>query len=207
MSEPKICSVEGCETPPVAREMCDKHYRRDKYLPDKECFVTSCSNKCTSKYWCAHHYTEDEKLRKNHQRRCRSCEVIYPLDIYVRPNGNLYGVCVACYKNVTNERWAQNIEKNRHIKLKGQFGISLDTYNRMLIEQGSVCALCQRPEIAKDHRSGSVRALAVHHNHRTGKILALCCGRCNRFMGQFNDDPEVFKRAVQICEGTFYENS
>ena len=68
------------------------------------------------------------------------------------------------------------------------FQISIEEYNSMFIKQGGVCAICGRVETAK-HQSGTVRKLAVDHNHLTGKIRGLLCGNCNNGLGRFEDNP------------------
>lgn len=46
--------------------------------------------------------------------------------------------------------------------------------------QGGCCAICKRPE------SDFKRKLSVDHNHKTGKVRALLCFPCNRFLvGRF----------------------
>lgn len=51
--------------------------------------------------------------------------------------------------------------------------ITYTQYDKMLRSQHGRCALCRR--VPK-------RALAVDHNHKTGKVRGLTCFRCNRFI-------------------------
>jgi hypothetical protein len=80
----------------------------------------------------------------------------------------------------------------RPARLRRIFGLSLDDYERMLAEQGGVCALCGSPP-GNDLRT---RHLAVDHCHETGRIRGLLCGGCNRALGFFKDDPELLDRAA-----------
>ena len=76
----------------------------------------------------------------------------------------------------------------RNGDLKKHFGISLDQYNEMLEAQGFVCAICNLPETQKCSTTGVVYKLAVDHCHKTGKVRALLCSRCNRTLGMVDDD-------------------
>lgn len=53
-----------------------------------------------------------------------------------------------------------------------QLGLTIEDYDRMLAEQGGVCAICGNPPKA--------RRLDVDHDHRTGAVRGLLCHRCNR---------------------------
>lgn len=76
---------------------------------------------------------------------------------------------------------AENVEKvknkNRRVKLKNEYGISIEDYNIMLENQNSSCAMCGK------HQSEIDRRLDVDHCHITGKVRGLLCGECNRRLG------------------------
>lgn len=72
--------------------------------------------------------------------------------------------------------------------------ITFADYERMLAAQGGVCALCRQPETVVQH--GRVARLSVDHDHRTGRVRGLLCRACNTTLGRFNDDPELFRRAL-----------
>ena len=98
-------------------------------------------------------------------------------------------------KNVEKERtrsrqWrADNPEKLKALELKRSFGISLSDYGAMMKLQGDRCAICG----GIDARL----ALAVDHDHVTGKIRGLLCGRCNKGVGHFHDDQALLKLAIE----------
>lgn len=89
-----------------------------------------------------------------------------------------------------------NITRDK--QLQRDFGITLAKYNKMLDDQGGVCAICEKPEFAK--RSGKIRQLAVDHCHDTGRVRALLCTSCNPMIGYSKDDPEVLRRAAEYLE-------
>lgn len=65
--------------------------------------------------------------------------------------------------------------------------------------QGNVCAICKQQETSI-HQSGNTRELAVDHCHKTGKIRALLCGKCNLGIGFFDDKPELVREVIKYLE-------
>lgn len=84
---------------------------------------------------------------------------------------------------------AKNARRNQ--LLKKNFGITLEIYNKMLEEQNSVCAICNK------HVEKETRSLAVDHCHSTGKIRGLLCRFCNQAIGHFDDNEELLQSAIR----------
>lgn len=62
------------------------------------------------------------------------------------------------------------------------YGITLEKFNRMMVAQGGVCAVCgATPTKLK----GRVRNLVVDHDHATGIVRGLLCVSCNAHLGWF----------------------
>jgi hypothetical protein len=76
-----------------------------------------------------------------------------------------------------------------------KYGLSIADYDAMLAAQGGKCLICGRPEWKTDNVK--TRMLAVDHDHETGQVRGLLCGRCNTSIGQFDDDPELLIRAAE----------
>lgn len=82
--------------------------------------------------------------------------------------------------------------------LLSQYGLTSMEYSGMLAGQGEVCAICKRPETVRQR--GKVQALAVDHNHTTGKVRALLCNNCNVLVGYSKESPETLRAAAVYLE-------
>lgn len=83
-------------------------------------------------------------------------------------------------------------------KRKQAYGITTADFKERLLAQNGVCAVCLKPETVK--RAGRIRALAVDHDHKTGEIRGLLCNRCNRALGNVQDDPRLLRQMVSYLE-------
>jgi hypothetical protein len=117
------------------------------------------------------------------------------------------GLCTSCY---TKDWQHRNPERNRINRdrakakrtpaerkdrhLKHLYGLSLVGYERLLAAQDGRCAVCGEPP------APGRRALAVDHDHQTGRVRGLLCGLCNRGVGAFRDNPEFARRAASYLE-------
>ena len=91
-------------------------------------------------------------------------------------------------------------ERERQTHLRVKFDLSLDDYDLMLAAQNGVCAICKQPETHL--RNGKLKALAVDHDHKTGKIRGLLCSDCNTGIGKLKDSIDVLTSAVQYLSAT-----
>lgn len=70
------------------------------------------------------------------------------------------------------------------------YGLTKEDYAVLLHWQGGVCAGCKR----KPRRS---QRLSVDHDHRTGKVRGLLCGRCNTLIGYLHEDDDLLAALAQ----------
>ena len=84
----------------------------------------------------------------------------------------------------SREHKASNRIAQRASKLKERYGITLEEYDTMLLEQNGGCKICGSPD---PKRKGS-KHLVVDHCHDTGAVRGLLCYRCNVGLGNFEDD-------------------
>lgn len=64
----------------------------------------------------------------------------------------------------------------------------------MFSEQDGKCKICGRDD------SSLTRGLAVDHCHSSQAVRGLLCARCNLSIGQFEDNPELLRRAARYVE-------
>lgn len=104
-------------------------------------------------------------------------------------------ICSRCGSRFAGS-WAERCRpcSQANTKTVAQYGITIDAYDKLLAEQGGVCAICREVEDIKG-RNGAVRSLSVDHCHETGAVRGLLCGRCNTGLGYFRDSPTVLSAA------------
>jgi hypothetical protein len=99
------------------------------------------------------------------------------------------------------QRWeAKNPEGYRRVKLARRYGITSEEYAHLVKVQANACAICLLPERVCDPRSGKLRALAVDHDHATGRVRGLLCYRCNKAIGYLGENRESMARAITYLE-------
>lgn len=76
------------------------------------------------------------------------------------------------------------------------YGLALADYDAMLVAQNNLCAICR-----VDKPGGNSTHWHVDHNHVTGQVRGLLCGRCNLGLGYFRDDTGRLASAITYLEG------
>lgn len=78
------------------------------------------------------------------------------------------------------------------------YGITLEQYGHMFLDQGGVCCICQDRRTKRDE---DTKALAVDHDHETGRVRGLLCFSCNTALGLFGDSMETVAVARAYLAG------
>lgn len=94
-------------------------------------------------------------------------------------------------KAVSAAWYARNKDYWRSSRLLKLYNITVEEFARLEVEQGGVCAICQKPETTK------IRRLSIDHDHTTGRVRALLCGYCNKGIGHFKESPALLARAIE----------
>ena len=79
----------------------------------------------------------------------------------------------------------------RKHNLPAKYGITAARFAEMLLAQGGKCACCGREMLLEGKRT---RLVCVDHNHDTGEIRDLLCGRCNLAAGNVKDSSELAEK-------------
>lgn len=72
-----------------------------------------------------------------------------------------------------------------------QYGLTMEEFEAFM---ANGCAICGT------HESQEGRALAIDHCHVSGKPRGVLCGRCNKGLGLFYDNPELLRNAADYIE-------
>ena len=132
-------------------------------------------------------------------KTCMICNVEKKLDEFSPASRGIHRTCKLCRSEQMRQHRKENPDTYRGYEYKKKYKISLDTYNKILEEQGGVCAIC-----------GGVwsRSLVVDHDHdccpgetTCGNCLrALLCGSCNAGLGWFKHDPKIMESAIRYIK-------
>lgn len=79
---------------------------------------------------------------------------------------------------------------------KRKFSISLEEVRSMLATQNGLCANIGCDKVISLNPSGDQGKAVVDHNHKTGKVRALMCVRCNSLLGHVENDFGVVRGLI-----------
>lgn len=77
--------------------------------------------------------------------------------------------------------------------LQARYGITVEQYEAMRLAQNNRCAICGSIPSGR----GPQGNLHVDHDHETGQVRGLLCGRCNTGLGQFRHDSRFLQKAAE----------
>ena len=149
------------------------------------------------------------------ERPCTDCKEVKPFsEFYTRTeNGRPKSICKTCdqarwkiyRENPVNQplmyasqkAWVEaNKDKSRRAsrnsELKKKYGITIEQYEEMLLEQNGLCAICDRVE-----RVRYPSQLAVDHDHDSGRIRGLLCQSCNTSLGKLDHSVDILRKAIE----------
>ena len=81
---------------------------------------------------------------------------------------------------------------NRRRRLKHFYGITVEEADAMIARFDGKCWCCKESP-----------ATDIDHDHETGAVRGVLCGKCNRMLGQANDDPERLRAGVRYLSKAF----
>jgi hypothetical protein len=122
------------------------------------------------------------------RKRCPDCGEMKSLDDFPRNRrckDGRHAYCKRCHNARGKETRQRLYGGSRHYHLARRYGIGAVEAQRLIDQQGGVCAICESR--SPDH---------VDHDHVTGVVRGMLCLPCNTGLGHFNDDVQIMSRAI-----------
>lgn len=131
-----------------------------------------------------------------HQHRCKVCKTKYSRIRYLQDLENQQRIGREAHQKrfrenpdkvrETNRNWRKK-NPGHHIKMT--YGLSIEQWDEMMLNQGGMCAICD-----------SEGKLCVDHDHATGKIRQLLCKKCNTSLGLIQDSVTIAQSVVEYLK-------
>lgn len=90
-------------------------------------------------------------------------------------------------------------DEKRDIYYRTNYGIDYAEYERMFLEQGGVCFICEEVGFIMNTAIHKHR-LCVDHNHYNGAVRKLLCHNCNRAIGLLKDSRTRARKLLKYLE-------
>ena len=101
----------------------------------------------------------------------------------------------------SSKKWREaNPDKERNKHYQRRFKIGIEEYNVMHDQQSGLCAICNQPETVSSKEDGTPNWLAVDHDHKTGKVRALLCFKCNTTLSYFEKHEQSIANVIDYLE-------
>lgn len=143
---------------------------------------------------CYNDYMNDIRLCE-----CHGVEMMRYQSVRYNPKNKSQPYYWRC--RIKYREWQRNHRKKMSPSLKYQygrktrlkkFGITEADYEKLLNEQGGVCAICGgQPDTRW-------KIFAVDHDHATGKVRGLLCMVCNTMLGRLEKRFKVIMRYLNV---------
>lgn len=164
------------------------------------CAICGKSNKPATKRLAVDHNHETDRTRGLLCDRCNvgighakeNLEVLEEAIAYLEENedGNFVQKILALNPIPIKD---EKISKDRGRAMKKKYGIDVATYEKILAAQECKCAICG---ISKNDAG----VLAIDHDHPSGAVRGLLCGRCNCLLGAVYDDCDILKKMIDYLQ-------
>ncbi len=144
-------------------------------------------------------------------KRCTGCGDLLPVEsFYKHKRDGFKSICRDCCREQA-KKYRQDPIKNREKVKKWkrsnpealakqklrqslrQYGLSVNDYEYMLVEQDSACAICKE-------QCSTGKRLAVDHCHSSGRVRGLLCFGCNATLGRVKDSTNTLKSMIEYLE-------
>jgi hypothetical protein len=132
---------------------------------------------------------------------CNKCKVAKPKSEFFKESKFTRGYrysCKKCEAPRFKKYREDNKEKVNNSRLKWNrkksYNFPPELFEARFDEQGKICAICKSPN------AGGRGAFHADHNHETNQPRGILCHNCNVALGNFKDDPELLKAAIEYLQ-------
>jgi len=130
--------------------------------------------------------------------QCNKCKVTKPKSEFFKESSCKRGYRYTC-KECDAPRFKKYREENKESvaatrlkwSRKTKYNFPQELYDERLNDQGGVCAIC-----GTDNPGGRGQFHA-DHDHQTNQPRGVLCHNCNVALGNFKDNPEILKAAIE----------
>lgn len=145
-------------------------------------FCNKCKTEKELEAFCKRHTTKDGR-----DVYCKECVSIYRKTNYkkIQESSSAY---YQKYKEKVNL-------KNRNNRLKKEYNVTQEWYEKTLEEQEGKCKICK-----SDNPGKGLKHFHIDHNHETGKVRGLLCHSCNTGLGLFKENVDLIQKAIEYVE-------
>lgn len=123
-------------------------------------------------------------------KKCAMCGEEKPIkdfNFLSKEQGKRSSYCNPCQRDrAISDRERRGREDEYLLYRCTRRGTTPEWYQERLQKQNGVCALCLEPETHPIVKGGSIRSLAIDHDHATGRLRGLLCFRCNTSIRQLD---------------------
>lgn len=131
---------------------------------------------------------------------CHRCKTAKQPSEFYRLYDGLAKRCKVCADALHGEWKAKNpvaqARLSKKANLKRNYGMTIAEYDALEEKQKGRCAICGEPE-KRRRRNGSISALHVDHDHKTGKVRGLLCHYCNTAIGALRESEALLRKAIR----------
>lgn len=116
------------------------------------------------------------------EKTCTNCKQFLPISEFARQKSSsdgLHSWCMDCSRFITFIR-----------HLKKSYGLTYEQYTDMIAAQNNTCPICLRQD----------QKLFVDHDHSSGQVRKLLCGKCNAAIGMLDENIESMARAAEYLK-------
>ena len=87
------------------------------------------------------------------------------------------------------KKWrSKTVTRRKDYHLRKNYGITLEQWDQMFLDQGSKCAVCKSADAQRWH---------VDHCHTTQRVRGILCSHCNLMIGHAKDNIRTLLTAAE----------